>query len=52
MSDPHIYSQMDLEKLQYAFRSDSEQEMPLLEERLKCLQSAGKVLVEVLIQLS
>ena len=37
---------MTLDKLKYVFRSSSETELPLLEERIKHLNQVGKVLVE------
>ena len=37
-----------LEVLRHVFRSTTEEEIPLLEERLACLREAGTVLYEVL----
>lgn len=38
-----------LELLRHVFRSTTEEEIPLLEERLACLREAGKVLYEVML---
>jgi len=35
------------EKLAYVFRSSTEEEIPLLQERIDCLREAGQVLEEV-----
>lgn len=35
------------EKLAYVFRSSTEEEIPLLQERIDCLREAGRVLEEV-----
>ncbi|MBE3048336.1 hypothetical protein IMZ48_38695 [Candidatus Bathyarchaeota archaeon] len=37
----------DLETLRHVFRSTTEEEIPMLEERLACLREAGQVLYEV-----
>lgn len=37
----------NLEKLRYVFRSCTDEEMPMLKERLQCLREAGQVLHEV-----
>jgi len=39
-----------LDLLKQVFRSETEEEMPLLESRLMCLREAGRVLYEVLVQ--
>jgi hypothetical protein len=36
-----------LESLRHVFRSTTEEEIPMLEERLACLREAGQVLYEV-----
>lgn len=36
-----------LDSLRHVFRSTTDEEIPLLEERLACLQEAGRVLYEV-----
>ncbi|KAK8134416.1 hypothetical protein PG984_006428 [Apiospora sp. TS-2023a] len=49
ITDPHYWQSEDecnLESLRHVFRSCTDEEMPLLEERLKCLREAGKVLYE------
>ena len=38
---------MDLDQLKHVFRSESDTEIPLLDERLKVLNEAGKVLLSV-----
>jgi len=35
------------EKMAYIFRSATDEEMPMLKERLDCLREAGQVLYEV-----
>lgn len=50
ITDPHYWQSEDecnLESLRHVFRSCTDEEMPLLEERLKCLREAGEVLYEV-----
>ncbi|PSR99218.1 hypothetical protein BD289DRAFT_361371 [Coniella lustricola] len=47
ITDPHFWhdeNECSLEKLRHIFRSTTDEEIPLLEERLTCLQEAGKVL--------
>ncbi|KAK7948722.1 quinate dehydrogenase [Apiospora aurea] len=49
ITDPHYWQSEDecnLESLRHVFRSCTEEEIPLLEERLTCLREAGKVLYE------
>lgn len=38
-----------LDLLRHVFRSTTDEEIPLLEERLGCLREAGKVLYEVML---
>lgn len=38
-----------LDVLRHVFRSTTDEEIPLLEERLACLREAGKVLYEVML---
>lgn len=38
-----------LDLLRHVFRSTTSEEIPLLEERLRCLREAGKVLYEVML---
>lgn len=50
ITDPHYWQneeECNLESLKYVFRSCTDEEIPLLEERLSCLREAGKVLYEV-----
>lgn len=50
ITDSHFWQSDDectLETLRHVFRSTTDEEIPLLEERLACLKEAGKVLYEV-----
>ena len=50
ITDPHYWQNEEectLDALRYVFRSCTDEEMPLLEERLACLREAGQVLYEV-----
>lgn len=50
ITDPHYWhneEECNMESLRHIFRSSTEEEMPLLEERLECLRESGKVLYEV-----
>lgn len=50
ITDPHYWQDEDecnLDSLRHVFRSCTEEEIPLLRERLDCLREAGKVLYEV-----
>jgi hypothetical protein len=50
ITDPHYWQNEEectLESLRHVFRSCTEEEMPLLQERLDCLREAGRVLYEV-----
>ncbi len=52
ITDPHFWQDEEectLEILKQVFRSCTDEEMPLLEERLACLREAGQVLYEVCI---
>ncbi|XP_006613970.1 queuosine salvage protein [Apis dorsata] len=44
--DPKYYSQITRSEAEYIFRGDTETSIPLLDERVKCLRDAGKVLLE------
>ncbi|XP_017752669.1 PREDICTED: UPF0553 protein C9orf64 homolog [Eufriesea mexicana] len=44
--DPNYYSQITRSEAEYIFRGDTETSIPLLDERVKCLRNAGKVLLE------
>lgn len=44
--DPKYYSQITRSEAEYIFRGDTETNIPLLDERVKCLRDAGKVLLE------
>lgn len=46
LTDPNFYATITKDKLAHVFRSDSEYEIPLIEERLQVIQEAGKVLLE------
>ncbi|XP_072051290.1 queuosine 5'-phosphate N-glycosylase/hydrolase-like isoform X3 [Amphiura filiformis] len=46
ITSPSYYASMTLEQLQYVFRSYTSTPIPLLEQRLKHLHEAGKVLQE------
>jgi hypothetical protein len=43
-----FYASITMEKLKEVFKSDSTTEMPLVEDRIKNLHEAGKVLNEVI----
>lgn len=50
ITDPHFWQCEDectLDVLRQVFRSCTDDEMPLLSERLSCLREAGQVLYEV-----
>ena len=50
ITDPHFWQSEDectLDALRQVFRSSTDEEIPLLEERLACLREAGQVLYEV-----
>lgn len=50
ITDPHYWQdehECTLESLGHVFRSCTDEEMPLLRERLECLREAGQVLYEV-----
>lgn len=50
ITDPHFWQSEDectLDVLKQVFRSSTDEEMPLLEERLACLRESGQVLYEV-----
>jgi len=50
ITDPHFWQNEDectLDVLRQVFRSTTDEEIPLLEERLACLREAGQVLYEV-----
>ncbi|KAF7558788.1 hypothetical protein G7046_g5368 [Stylonectria norvegica] len=49
ITDPHYWhdeNECNLESLRHVFRSCTDEEIPLLEERLNCLREAGQVLYE------
>ncbi|KAI1337663.1 hypothetical protein F5Y15DRAFT_150504 [Xylariaceae sp. FL0016] len=49
ITDPHFWTSEDecnSESLRYIFRSTTDEEIPLLEDRLACLREAGRVLYE------
>ncbi|KAG5916868.1 hypothetical protein E4U61_003250 [Claviceps capensis] len=49
ITDPHYWQNEEkctMESLRHIFRSATDEEMPLLEERLACLRESGKVLQE------
>jgi len=49
ITDPEFWRderECNFEKLKYVFRSCTDEEMPMLKERLDCLQEAGQVLYE------
>ncbi|TWU78848.1 hypothetical protein ED733_007524 [Metarhizium rileyi] len=49
ITDPHYWQneqECNLESLRHVFRSSTEEEMPLLQERLDCLRESGRVLYE------
>ena len=50
-TSPSYYSTVDEKTLKQIFRSDNDTEIPLLEERVKVLNEAGKVLMEVMHQI-
>lgn len=50
ITDPHFWQNQEecnLETLRHVFRSCTDEEMPMLRERLACLQESGRVLYEV-----
>jgi len=50
ITDPHFWQDQEectLDSLRHIFRSCTDEEMPLLAERLACLREAGNVLYEV-----
>ena len=50
ITDPHYWhsdEECNLDSLKHVFRSCTEEEMPLLQERLDCLKEASQVLYEV-----
>lgn len=49
ITDPEFWCDeeaLDLDKMRHVFRSATEEEMPMLDERLACLREAGRVLCE------
>lgn len=46
LTDPSYYASISKEELVKIFKSDSDYDVPLLEERLQVLQEAGKVLLK------
>lgn len=44
--DPKYYSQITRSEAEHIFRGDTETSIPLLDERVKSLRDAGKVLLE------
>ncbi|KAH7320101.1 hypothetical protein B0I35DRAFT_228944 [Stachybotrys elegans] len=49
ITDPHFWQneeECNLESMKHIFRSSTDEEMPLLQERLDCLREAGRVLYE------
>lgn len=50
ITNPHFWQNEDecnLQSLRHIFRSCTEEEMPMLQERLECLRESGQVLYEV-----
>lgn len=50
MTDPHFWHSEDecsLDTLRHVFRSCTDEEMPLLKERLDCLRESAQTLYEV-----
>lgn len=50
MTDPEYWrdeEKCNMESMKHIFRSSTEEEMPMLKERLDCLQEASQVLYEV-----
>ena len=50
ITDPHYWQDEEectLESLRHVFRSNTEEDIPLLEARLACMREAGQVLYEV-----
>jgi hypothetical protein len=50
MTSPHFWADPEVcsdEVLRHVFRSATEEEMPMLKERIECLREAGEVLCEV-----
>lgn len=51
ITDPHFWQdeeECNLETLRHVFRSCTDEEMPMLRERLACLKESGQVLYEVI----
>ena len=48
LTDPNCYTSISKEKFAEIFKSDSEYEIPMLEERYDVLREAGKKLLEVI----
>lgn len=46
LTDPNFYATITMDKLAHVFRSDSDYDIPLLEERLQVIHEAGKVLLQ------
>ncbi|KAB5582337.1 hypothetical protein GE09DRAFT_1074548 [Coniochaeta sp. 2T2.1] len=49
ITDPHFWvneEELTLDTLRHVFRSASDEEIPLIEERLACIREAGRVLYE------
>ena len=51
LTDPNFYADITKEKLADVLKSDSQYEIPLLEERVQVLQEAGRKLLKVRCQL-
>ena len=47
MTDPNFYASISKEQLCDILKSDSEYDIPMLEERVQVLQEAGKMLLKV-----
>lgn len=50
ITDPHYWQSDEdctIDTLRHVFRSCTEEEMPMLKERLACLKEAGQILYEV-----
>mgnify|MGYP002385657440 CR=1 FL=1 len=45
--DPSFYANIDEKTFKYIFRSETQEEIPLLQERIEILRANGKVLIEV-----
>lgn len=46
MTNPKIYVNLTLDKLNHILRGDEESELYLMNERYQCLLESGKVLIE------